>query len=59
MRVKDGALSTPLPASFGGPLEPFSEAMAVHQGRKFYLSQVQFDPTKKACTPSRIQVCRH
>lgn len=69
IRVKDAALSTPLYDAFWRGfcqyvldtlgIDPFSEALVGHQGRKFYLSDVQFDPTKKTCTPSSIQVCRH
>ncbi len=69
IRVKDAALGTPLYDAFWRGfclyvletlgIDVFSEAPKGQPARKFYLSDVQFDPTKKVFTSSSIQVCRH
>ncbi len=68
IRVRDPALSTPLYDAFWRGfytyltntlrLDVFSEPESSGGTRKFYLSDVHFDPTKNGITSSGIQVYR-
>lgn len=69
IHVRDAALSRPLYDAFWRgfymylmntlPVDMFSGTTEGVQPRRFYLSDVHFDPLKNCLMPSGVKVCRH